>query len=417
MRISKILYAGTALLLAGALGGCSVRLGTSKKPDADAIIAEPTAGDADDGMKIAYGEFSKEYGYMLKGAGIEDDDAEDVAESCKAQRSTIITYLINERIIFKKAAEMGVSTLTEAEMNAVDEEYNSRVEEQIEAFGRSADFGTTAEEEITEEQRRERGSEEFDKYLVSCGMTRDDLLQWSVSSAITNKLIDEVGKSVEYSAAEESFAEYTEEVKRLYSESTAQYEHGGYTDIWVPEGSRMIKHILLGFDEDVQIEITDKRKNGDDAAADKLREEKAAELRQQTDEVQKKLDDGEDFKTIMLEYSGDAAGSSLQPDGYVVVPNGVMYMKEFQEAAFAIEKIGDRTVCVTDYGVHVMIYADDAKVSEDTKKSYIDYIYEQMKNTEFSKRMDEWRAEYDYRIDYEALGLDDPADSSSAAQD
>lgn len=389
-----------------------MKFGTKAEPKPDAVVAEPTNG-GDDSMKITYEDFKKEYDYVLKGEGVEDDTDESVADSCKSDRDTIITYLINERIIMKKAAEMGVSTLTEEEMNTVEEEYNSHIEENIQVFGENADYGTAELETISDEVKRERGSKEFDEYLASCNMTREDLLKWQVNSAITQKLIAEIGKSVDYSAAEESFLGYEEQVKQVYNDNLSQYEQGGFTAVWVPEGARMIKHILLGFDEDTQDEITANRRNGDDEAADKLREEKAAELQDKVDEVQKKLDDGEDFQTLMLEYSNDSAGSSMYPDGYVVIPNGTSYMKEFQEAAFVPEKIGDRTVCVTDYGVHIMIYADDAKVSDEQKKSFTDYLYEQLKNTEFNKKMAEWNTEYAYKIDYEALRLDDPADSST----
>ncbi len=412
MKLCKILCTGTAVILAGALGGCSMKFGTKSEPNPDAVIAEPTNG-GDDSMKIVYEDFKKEYDYALNGAGVEDDTDESIADSCKTQRNTIITYLINERIIMKKASEMGLSTLTEEEMNAVEEEYNSNIEEQIEAFGKDADYGTADSGTISDEERRERGNKEFDAYLADCGLTREDLLTWGVSSAITQKLRDEIGKNVDYSAAEEAFLGYEEQIKQVYNDDISQYQQSSFTSVWVPEGSRMIKHILLGFDEDTQDEITANRQKGDDEAADKLREEKAAELQDKVDEVQKKLDNGEDFQKIMLEYSNDSAASSVNPDGYLVIPNGTTYKKEFQEAAFVPKKIGDRTICVTDFGVHIMIYAADAKVSDEQKKSFTDYLYEQLKNTEFNKKMDEWNSEYDYKIDYKALRLDDPADSSS----
>ena len=190
---------------------------------------------------------------------------------------------------------------------------------------------------------------------------------------MTDKLIKEIGKSVDYSEAEKNYTEYQKQIETLYKESVLQYEQNGFSSVWVPEGSRMIE------------------------------------------EVQKKLDAGEDFNTLLMTYSSDAASSSANPDGYLVVPNGQTYMKEFQAAAFVPEKIGDRTVCVTDYGVHIMIYAGDAKVSEEDKKSFTDYLYDQLVNAAFSKKMDEWRAEYNYKIDYAALRLDEPAESSDSS--
>lgn len=415
MKLNKILCAGTAVLLAGAISGCSVKVGTNAEPELDAVIAEPTNGADESGLKVTYGDFKREYDYALKGVGIEDDTDSSYAEVCKNQRNTIITYLINEKIILKKANEMGIATLTEEEMNAVEEEYNSLVDEQVKTYGENADYGTVEASSVSGDEKTERGNKEFDEFLASCNLTRDDLLTWQTNSAITDKVIDEIGKTVDYSKAEESYAEYQAQIESLYKESVLQYEQNGFSSVWVPEGSRMIKHILLGFDEDTQALIKSDRQKGDDEAADKLREEKAAELQDKVDEVQKKLDAGEDFNTLLMTYSNDAASSSANPDGYLVVPNGQMYMKEFQEAAFVPKKIGDRTVCVTDYGVHIMIYAGDAKVSEEDKKSFTDYLYDQLKNAAFSEKMDEWRAEYNYKIDYAALRLDDPADSSDSA--
>ncbi|MCM1166453.1 MAG: peptidylprolyl isomerase [Lachnospiraceae bacterium] len=408
MKISKIFRAGAAAALVVSLCGCSMKFGTKAEPKADYVVAEPQ-NNAEDSLKVTYGDFKKEYDYALKGAGVEDDTEDTLAEACKTQRNTIITYLINERIILKKAAEMGVSALSDEEMDAIEEEYNSNIGEQIEAF---ADEEVQEGEELSDEERHERGSKAFDEYLASCGLTRDDLLAWQVNSVITQHLVDELAKDVDYAEAEQMFADYEEQIKQVYSDDVSQYEaNSSFTAVWVPEGARMIKHILLGFDEETQDEITADRQKGDDEAADKLREEKAAELQDKVDEVRKKLDGG-DFETVMKEYSADAEGSSYYPDGYLVIPNGTSYMKEFQEAAFVPEKIGDRTVCVTDYGVHIMIYADDARVSDENKKSFTDYLYDQLKQAKFSEKMEEWHAEYNYKTDYEALRLDDPSESS-----
>lgn len=415
MKFSKIFRAGTAVLMAGALCGCSIKFGTENEPKPDAVVAYATTGDDADKLKITYADFKKEYYFYLKGSNIEDDTADSVAKICKEQRETIINYLINERIITLKAKEMGISELTSEEMDKVESEYNSQINEQVSYYGEIADYGEESTESVSDEEKNSRGNEDFDAYLAECGLTREDLLIWATSSAIAEKMLIELGKDLDRADAEKTFDEYVEKVKTLYEENTSQYEQGGFTSVWLPEGSRLIKHILLGFDETVTDEIMLKRKNGDDTAADKLREEKAAELQSKVDEVQKKLDDGEEFKKIMLEYSSDAAGSSMYPDGYTVIPKGTRYMAEFQEAAFVPEKKGDRTVCVTDYGVHIMIYADDAKVSDEVRTGYIDEIFEQQMQVRFTEKMDEWKAEYNFKIDYAALRLDDPAESSGSS--
>ena len=45
------------------------------------------------------------------------------------------------------------------------------------------------------------------------------------------------------------------------------------------------------------------------------------------------LDNGADFDELIAEYSADAAGSEMYPEGYTVIPNSVSHVKEFVEAA------------------------------------------------------------------------------------
>ena len=167
----------------------------------------------------------------------------------------------------------------------------------------------------------------------------------------------------------------------------------------------MIKHVLLGFDDDTQLEISLLRMEEKDEEADAVREEAAAALADKIAEVETLLDNNSDFNEILLHYSADAAGSSVYPDGYMVTPDDDRYVKEFTEAAFTIDKIGGRTLCTSDYGVHIMIYASDAKRDEDSVEDFIDAAYAQMCQEEAEKKTSEWQAEYNYDINTVKLRL------------
>lgn len=424
MKIKRILSAAMAAVMAASMCGCSVKVGTNKKLKDDYIVAEGKGESAKDksGMTVSYGEFKKEYVYYLKAQNITDDSEESVAQTCKERRATIINYLINERIILDKARELGIETLTSEEMDEVEAEYDELIEEQIEYFGENADYGELATGEVvSDEDKRTRGNEEFDAYLAECGMTRDDLLMWQVNAAITNKVIDETVKDVgiEYSEAEEEFDKVVESVKELYAEDPYEYETGsGYTSVWLPEGSRKIKHVLLSFEDTFTDELTACRQNGDDEGADRLRAQKAEEMEQQTTEIINMLDNGADIDELIVEYSGDLTGSSMNPDGYLLIPNGQSFMAEFQQAAFELENIGDYKSCVTDYGVHIVMYAADAAVSDEDVKGFTDYLFDSLdtnkKNEYFSEQLEQWKKDYGFEIDYEALKIDEPSESATA---
>ena len=412
MRSSRILHTAAAVVAACSvlLSGCSVKVGTNRKVDDNAVVAHPTAQGADnDDMKIKYIDFAKEYKYYLKGQSITDDTADSVASTCMTQRANIINYLINEKIIFAKAKELGLYDLTDEEMNAVEQEYNDLVDEQVEYFGSNADYGT--EESVSDEEKAQRGGELFDEYLADCGLDRDDLLMWQVSAKITEKVQAEVTKDVttEYSEAQEKFDSYVESIKQLYADDPSEYETGSYSAFWVPEGSRRIKHILLGFSDTLTDEIKSCRENGDDAGADKLRAQQAENMAVQINEVMEQIEQGVSFDDLITQYSADLTGSSMNPDGYLLVPDGTSFMTEFQQAAFEMENVGDITTCITDYGVHIMLYAADAEVTDEEIKSYVDYIYETLSEGKaenaFSEMLNTWKTEYDYQIDYDALDI------------
>lgn len=439
----RILSACTAVLLAGALCGCSMRFGTNKRikigdgkePRYDLAVAYPTAEGVSGDMDITYEMFRKEYAYFLVNRDITDDTAEATADSCKQQRSAIINYLINEQIILDKAKEMGLYELTEEEQAEVDKDFDEKIAQQVKLFGDQAEQelisknsgGTvqsgaedseTSEPLMTDEEKEKIGNQKLDEMLDKCEMTRDDLRQWAISSKITAKLQEKLGEAVTMEDAERELKGVQEKAQQFYKEDMDTYTSGGYDQLWLPDGSRLIKHVLLGFDDDVRQEIYDLRKDGKDADADKKRAEAAEKLKSKQEEVEKKLDDGAKIEDLIKEYSADKDGSEAYPDGYTVIPNGTGYMEEFQKAAFVPEKIGDRTTCVTDYGVHIMIYAGEAKISEEIYKSFAEYLLAQLRSKEFSDKMSEWFDEYAFEINYEALRLDDPsAEESSDVSD
>jgi len=433
MKLRKIFRAAAAVVLAAvmciSLAGCSIEFGTSPNAKDNEIAAKPTNGENTKGMEITYGEFRKQYTYLLNLYKIEDDTAADVAEACTEQRNNIINNLITNEIILHKAQEMGI-TLTEEDLDDAQKTTNEQIEQQIEYFSGLADYSDLELEEITDEIQHQRGSEEFDKFLEKCDMTRDDLLTWTKEYLISAKVLDETVKSITREDAEAKVQEMIGKIQDIYKTNPAEYEQSGYSQFWVPEGSRLIKHVLVGFDESLQTQILIDRSNGNDENADKLRANGAKALEEKVAEVQKKLDEMDEGKTtfneIILEYSADSAGSSAYPDGYVVVPNGAVYAKEFQEAAFVPEKIGDRTVCVTDFGVHVMIYAGDAKPDPDSIEAFTETALGEMKNEEFQIHLEAWKNEYAYETDRELLRLDykpetsgssDTSDTSSSPTD
>lgn len=425
LKFWKILILAVALLTVTSFCGCSIKFGTNPKGDSDnvdsdEIIARATVGDNTDDLSVTYEEFEREYLYYLKSGRIEDDTAASVADTCKQRRETIINNLIVEKIILKKAHELNVDILSEDELKDIDEQFEKEYEQQVKYIGENAasygyntDSSADSSESRTEEEIKKIGEEIFSQILEDSNMSTDIIKQWGKNALIGQKLMEELGKEVNRSEAEDTVNKSIEDAKEMYKNDVASFERSTYTQIYIPEGSRMIKHILLGFsDEDMQ-QIQTLRTDGKDGEADTFRSQKAAELADKIAEVEKKLDNGEDFTKLVSEYSMDAQSSLANPDGYLVVPGGKTYMEEFQKTAMEIENIGERKNCVTDYGVHIMIYASEAKVNPDDLSSIIDRVLEQLRQDHYYQRVLEWKDGYKFEIEYDKLRIDDPADTSS----
>ena len=433
MKIRKILSLTAAAAIALTLTGCNIRTGTnifescivSMDLDDEDIVALP-AGEAHKDSKeleISYLDFKKEYLYYLRGYSAKDDTEEEYAETFRAQRETIINYLINERILNDKAHEMGLDNFTQEELDALEEEYQKNLTAQYEYFGEYADYGTLAEgETVSAEEKLQRGEEEFDKYLADCLLTRDDLLMWQRNALIAEKVKEEIAKSVivDRAEAEDVLAKYIEDVKKIYAEDPVAYEtEGAYTSFWLPDDARNIKHILIALEEIDSDEIMALRKSGDEEGADALREEKLAEIKQQADEIVNMLDNGADFDELIPEYSADAAGSAAFPSGYTLIPDSVSYVDDFVDAAYSLENIGDYTLAASDYGWHIVLYASDASVPQEDLDMFTGYILENLvskaQEAKYEETLKQWSEEYDYEVNYEALAIAVTVDTAEAA--
>lgn len=416
MKITKIFRSAAALVLSATLCGCSIKFGTNIKPENSKLVAQPTDSALTEKLGVTYAEFMNDYTYNLEVLGIKDDSEASVAETCKSRRKAIIESLILEKVCQLKAEEYGVSELTEEEDAQVKAAAENLINERIEYFAENADYGSADKSTLTDEEKLKRGGEELDKALAQYGFTRDEYYEKQKRYMLGFKVMKALGEELGRSEAEKIFDEYAKIGKETYESSVSDYEQSNLSNYYIPEGSRLIKHILLGFDDETISSLKTLRSSGDNEEADKLRSEKAEALADKVNEVIAKLDAGEDWTTVSNAYTSDTSGNYSYPDGYLVLPNGTTFMAEFQEAAFVPEKIGDRTTCVTDYGVHIVLYSADAKIEETDKQILIESIFASLMQQEFVSKTDEWIKEYGFydNMDYDTLKIDKPEEEQSS---
>lgn len=417
MKFTKILRAASAAVLAVGLCGCSIRFGTNITPDNNYLVAKPSDSSLTEKLGVTYAEFMNDYTYYLNGMGIKDDTAESVAETCKSRRQAIIESLILEKICVLKAEEYGVSEFTDEELEQAKSMADVIISERTSYYADNLDYGTIDPSGLSDEEKQKRADEALDKALAKYDYTRDDYVEKQKRYVLGFKVMKAIGETLDRGEAEKQFNDNAKLAKETYESSVSDYEQSStLSQYYIPEGSRYIKHILLGFSEDASNAIQLSRKSGDDEGADKLREENAAALKEKLAEVIGKLDAGEDWDTLVNDYSADKAASAYYPNGYILIPNGTSFVKEFQDAAFTIEKIGERTTCVTDYGVHIMLYAGNASITESDKEIMVENIFASMMQKEFTEKTAEWIKEYGFydNMDYSVLRIDKPTDEESS---
>lgn len=87
-----------------------------------------------------------------------------------------------------------------------------------------------------------------------------------------------------------------------------------------------------------------------------------AEILPVAEEVLAKIEAGEDFDALLETY-GEDTGMKSEPAktrGYLICDGLTLYVPEFQEAAMALENVGDVSGLVkTDFGYHILKYAQD----------------------------------------------------------
>lgn len=365
----------------------------------DTVIATV---DGHEDMNVTFGDFLKEYKYRLAGYQITDDTDQMYASALQSEREYIVNYLINEKIMYKKFEDLGFA-LTDEDNKQIDEDTTTG----IQGIKDSLRQRIKDTELLSEDELDKRVEEEYEKMMTDCGLTYDDIRGWQKAIVVQTKLTEHINAEYTYDPAptEKQVEDLIESAKSSYAADPVNYDASQWSVLWIPEGSRYVKHILLKFDDETVTEINTLREEGKTAEADALRDAKLADMSADIDEIRGLVNDGGDFDELMAKHSDD--GDTTM--SYIISPDTGIYMDGFAETAFAIEEIGGTAECVTDFGWHMIKYTEDAVVSDADLQAYKDnlhqYMEEQYISQNYGNKMKEWREEYTFTIDRDILLL------------
>ena len=270
------------------------------------------------------------------------------------------------------------------------------------------------------------------------------------------------GVEVTDEQVQEEFDKRVATQKESYDANPAGYvtaENNGTANYYAPEGYRGVKNLLIRFSTEKQNEIkelntaitsanktlTDAQKqldtlNGTDTAeydeeSKASHEQEIAALNETIATAQATLDEsnakletvtaeaydeilataqdvlaraqaGEDFDALLEEY-GEDTGMKNEPNksrGYLVCEGLSVYEQSFQDAAMALEKVGDISaeLVKTSYGYHILQYATDVtpgavELTEEIKSDIYNSLLSDAKDAAYESAVTQWVSEADVK--------------------
>lgn len=401
MKTSRI-AAAACIAAAMCLSSCSISPTSSpgSGAESESIAARPADGAAE--MEITYQDFVREYNFYLVKNGINTGGSFSATDGLAEIRRDIIDSMIEDKIIRAKFEEYGM-TLTAEDKQSIQSEVDRGKAAMLSSLKAAA---AADDEALTEEALGEKAEQLFQQILTSCDISADTFYRWQEALFMKQMLTEKLGENVQipYSDAESQMQTMIALAQTEYNASPAEYNGQTYAGVWIPEGSRNIQAILVGFDYDTYSEISSLRAAGRDEEADKLREESLDGLQDRYEEIMSRIVSGSGFEELMTEYNADEGNGT-----FLVTPGTELFGAEFAECAMGIDAPGGTAAAVTDYGYYILHYADEARVSGETLKANTneirEYLLQQEKTRIYTEESEKWKSEYAFEINSQLLGL------------
>ena len=288
--------------------------------------------------------------------------------------------------------------------------------------------------------------------LYASGQDYETILAYYTAEALNAKLREQEDAGITdpgEESIEQAYDQRVESDEANYADSPASFESAmtsGTLVTWMPEGYRTVKHILVIPDESVltpyqeakseldsmQSELDslneqllaatdDDPAEGEEAAdpaaletqiaaqeaaiaaaeeaLQPLADACLADVQDTLDEIQSRLDAGEDFQTLIDEY-GEDPGMQNEPTatvGYYVSADSTTWDTAFRDAAMLLSNVGDVSEPVLSMsGVHIIRYESDVTPGpvplDDVRDQLFDEALTAAREEHYGALLDEWVA-------------------------
>ena len=315
-----------------------------------------------------------------------------------------IEYMIvNQLVPEARAAELGLDQFTDAELAEINAEAAEYYEQQLDAYveGMGANLSDSEKEGFREELRA---------YWNEMGTTVESAQETHRFNKVKARLLETMDVEISDEEIAQVYEEQVQKDEDFFKDNILAYEYFTEylnSDVWyVPEGYRGVLQILLYADEALCDAYEDAVSAGEgvEEAAQAIIASKQSAI----DAIYARLDAGEDFVSVMLDYTQDPGMDDDRiASGYPVHVKSTVWGKEFATGAFSeeMQQVGDVSQPIASkYGVHILYYLRDIPggriaMDERIRESITTYLTNQ-------KRVDilaSWADDYELTYNQDAI--------------
>ncbi len=383
----KVFVLFTALIMVIAIVGCGM-VTVNEDRDGRQVVATVNGVDI---LKSAITSQTKIY---LAQSGYTEGSEEYKAYYLQVSEG-LLESMITYELLKQKCAEFGIEEITseqQSELDSMLELYKTTVRNNVESQYPEDNYDTEEEwksvvDKVTEEK------------CIAAGYINGEFETQYKLSYIRKNVTDYLCK--DYDPTDDEIQKYYDQqvidqksVLDDLKSSITTYETDG-TLVYVPEGMRYVRNLLIAVPDDIKTAIDDLRANDDDEGADTLRDNELEKIKDKADEAYAAAQ--EDF-TAALEKYGEDPGMTEDPgktEGYRIYSGNATYDKLFVDAGMALEKIGDVSEPVgSDFGYYIIEYTSEmeagVKPLEEVKDSLKEYLVTKNEEESLNVSLGEW---------------------------
>jgi len=370
---------------------------TTETADKDPVIATVN------GSPISRSEYLREYASMYEYYG-QAGYAMDEEGAKEELQEYVLEMLVAKEALIVKAEELGI-TLTDEEKTQIRSQAGETfqgIKEDIRASLMSA--ADTKEEDsqssaAADSELEQKIQAQYEKTLQENYFDEESYIKYFEQQEIVYKLRDFVQEQVTVDEAqarawyEQNLAEQKEAIE---TDAAAYDAYQNTLHLYLPQGSVEVLQLLIRVDDSKSQEAAELYAMGKQAQAWESLEDEFQKIQARAQEAQKRAESAKDFAALIREYN-EAQGLSADAgiESLVVPPDSEVYVKEFADAALALEKDGEVSGLVkTYYGYHIIKRIRDVGGAVDfeaEKNAIMAAALEEKKDQAWAQQSEDWK--------------------------